>query len=262
MSVAISNKKQGLSSGAVPLLSWEGDGILIYITGDTHGEIARFKLVAPFLHAGDTLIVAGDFGCIFGRDSDDFKLAQLCQLHYTIAFIDGNHECFPKINSYPEEMWNGGKVHRIAPNIVHLMRGQVFEIEGLRIFTMGGGYSLDKGMRLPGISWWYEELPNAREYDEGQRNLERYDCCVDFIVSHAAPMKTMQLLFEKGVFNRRFHQEDELNLYLQKIEETVKYRQHYFGHLHFDMKLWHDQTALWYDLYCLNSGEKVNMEQP
>ena len=41
---------------------------LIYITGDTHGEVSRFEELKQkyFLSRQDTLIVAGDFGCIFG----------------------------------------------------------------------------------------------------------------------------------------------------------------------------------------------------
>ena len=129
---------------------------MIYITGDTHGEVSRFEEVHEQyrLTDKDKLIVAGDFGCIFGLGlHDEHKLDTLAKLPYTILFIDGNHECFPQIISYPEEMWNGGRVHRIRPNVLHLMRGQVFSIDGISIFTMGGGYSIDAAMRIQGRSW-------------------------------------------------------------------------------------------------------------
>ena len=99
---------------------------MIYITGDTHGEVSRFEEIHEQygLTDKDTLIVAGDFGCIFGLGRrDEYKLDTLAKLPYTILFIDGNHECFPQIFSYPEERWNGGRAHRIRPNILHLMRG-------------------------------------------------------------------------------------------------------------------------------------------
>ena len=84
--------------------------------------------------------------------SDFLTLAEqsvlLSELPYTILFVDGNHENFDRLLSeFPIEDWNGGKVHKIRPNIIHLMRGHVFEIEGKRIFAMGGGYSVDKYMR-------------------------------------------------------------------------------------------------------------------
>ena len=124
---------------------------MIYITGDTHGEVSRFEEIHEQyrLTEKDMLIVAGDFGCIFGLGwRDEHKLDLLAKLPYGILFIDGNHECFPQIYTYPEEIWNGGRVHRIRPNILHLMRGQVFTIDGTTVFTMGGGYSIDAAMRI------------------------------------------------------------------------------------------------------------------
>ena len=39
--------------------------------------------------------------------------------------------------------WHGGKVHRVRPHVLHLMRGQIFELEDSRFFTMGGAKSHD-----------------------------------------------------------------------------------------------------------------------
>ena len=46
---------------------------MIYVTGDTHGEVSRFEELKRkyFLSKKDTLIVAGDFGCIFGMGRRD-----------------------------------------------------------------------------------------------------------------------------------------------------------------------------------------------
>lgn len=66
-----------------------------------------------------------------------------------MLFIDGNHENFDKLYSYPVETWYGGKVHKI---VIHLMRGEVYSIEGSSIFVMDGGYSIDKYRRTEGIS--------------------------------------------------------------------------------------------------------------
>ena len=55
------------------------------------------------------------------------------------------------LSAYPITEWNGGKVHKIADNIIHLMRGQVFDIDGIRFFTMGGASShdIDAGVLEP-----------------------------------------------------------------------------------------------------------------
>ncbi|MCD8006944.1 MAG: hypothetical protein LUF29_08285 [Oscillospiraceae bacterium] len=49
---------------------------MIYITGDTHGEQARFlnkDLLPGELSSGDYLIICGDFGYIFMNDDSEKK---------------------------------------------------------------------------------------------------------------------------------------------------------------------------------------------
>ena len=233
---------------------------MIYITGDTHGEVSRFEEILDQykLTEGDMLIVAGDYGCIFGLGwRDEHKLDALAKLPYDILFIDGNHECFPQIFSYPEEIWNGGRVHRIRPNILHLMRGQVFDIEGTTIFTMGGGYSIDAAMRIPGRSWWPEEMPSDEEYAEAWCNLEKHGNKVDVIISHAAPEETMQMFVQTGEISQRFLQEGRLNVFLENVRQTVEHKNYYFGHMHLDKRLFRNQTALFYDVYRLVDGRKA-----
>ena len=43
---------------------------------------------------------------------------------WTTLFCDGNHDNFDLLSKHPVEEWNGGKVHRIRPKVLHLMRGQ------------------------------------------------------------------------------------------------------------------------------------------
>lgn len=76
----------------------------------------------------------------------------LNEQEYTVLFIDGNHENFDKLNSYSVETWCSGKVHKIRNNAIHLMRDEVYCIEGYLIFVMGGGYSIDKYLRTEGVS--------------------------------------------------------------------------------------------------------------
>lgn len=233
---------------------------MIYITGDTHGEVSRFQEIQEQyrLNENDMLIVAGDFGCIFGLGKQDQnKLDVLAKLPYTILFIDGNHECFPQIFSCPEEMWNGGRVHRIRPNILHLMRGQVFDIDGMCIFTMGGGYSIDQIYRVPGRSWWPEEMPSDEEYAEAWENLKRHGNRVDVIVSHAAPEETMQMFVQTGEISHRFMREGRLNVFLENVRQTIEHKYYYFGHMHLDRQLFRNQTALYYDVYHLETGRKA-----
>ena len=116
---------------------------------------------------------------------------------FTTLFVDGNHENFDRLNEFPVEEWKGGKIHRVQPSVIHLMRGQVFELEGKKIFTFGGASShdidggilepddpdykkkkekLDRGdkpYRINRVSWWKEELPSEEEMKEGRENLQK-----------------------------------------------------------------------------------------
>ncbi|MBQ8982210.1 MAG: metallophosphoesterase, partial [Lachnospiraceae bacterium] len=152
----------------------------IWLAGDTHGEIDLGKVADYFddlilydeVTKEDYLIILGDVGvCWDGGAGDAFVQECLHNLPCTVLFIDGNHENFDLLEQYPEEEWHGGNVQYIQEDIIHLMRGQVYEIGGRRFFTFGGGNSIDRMMRTTGISWWPEEMPSDIEYSEGLRNL-------------------------------------------------------------------------------------------
>jgi predicted phosphodiesterase len=138
---------------------------MIYITGDTHGDrkrLSRFNLRQ--LKEGDTLIICGDFGFMWNDTKQEREfLMNLGKRKYNICFIDGTHENFDLLNNYEISQWNGGKVHKIYGNLYHLMRGQIFEIEGQRIFTMGGGESSDIDIRKDVVT--VIEMLDVVEYD-------------------------------------------------------------------------------------------------
>lgn len=221
----------------------------LYITGDTHGERGRWRNpeygIEGRLGEGDTIIVCGDFKYIFDneqREAEEAFLDELSEKPYQILFCDGNHENFPRLYAYPEETWNGGRVHRVRKNILHLMRGQVFKIGGKSIFVMGGGHSFgDNPPLIAGKTWWEEETPSAEEYREAKRSLERCNYKVDIILTHTAPFETMHLAAPE-------YEADELNHFLDWIRKHVSYRRWYMGHLHMDQDLWDRQTVLWHEV--------------
>lgn len=67
------------------------------------------------------------------------------------------------------------------------MRGQIYEIENVKIFTMGGAESTDRKLRREGESWWAREMPSDEEFEEALSNLERVDFEVDIVLTHCAP---------------------------------------------------------------------------
>ena len=193
---------------------------MIFITGDTHGNLDYKKLnvdnfpIQKKLTKRDYVIVVGDMGVIWD-DNDEILMEYYNSKKFTTLFIDGNHENFDKLNNYKIEKWNGGNVHKISDSIIHLMRGQIFEIEGLKFFTFGGANSIDKKYRKEGISWWPEELPNEEEYLSAYKNLEKCDYKVDIVLTHSAPYSMLYKINSRIKGNR-------LNKELDNIEKKLE----------------------------------------
>ncbi|MDO4325357.1 MAG: metallophosphoesterase family protein [bacterium] len=227
---------------------------MIYITGDCHGEYRRFnRQVFPEqreMTRNDYVMVCGDFGYWDTSKEQEWWRYWLSQRSFTLLWVDGNHENYDMLAELPVEEWHGGNVQYIAPNVIHLMRGQVYEIEGLKFFTFGGARSHDiqDGIldpeapdfkekyrklikaralfRVKHLSWWEEEMPDEAEFEEGRKNLARNDWQVDFIVTHCTASST-QAMFGTGLF-----QPDKLTAYLEEIKQTCQYRKWFFGHYH------------------------------
>lgn len=167
---------------------------MIYITGDLHGENDIHKLSASAFTEGkglsrsDYLIICGDFGLVWDGDKADAHwLKWLNEKPWTTLWIDGNHENFDLLKTYPEEDWNGGRVQFIRDNIIHLVRGSVFDIEGRKFFAFGGAESHDKEYRKEGRSWWAAEMPDTEEMEYGCQSLAEHDWKVDIVLSHSLP---------------------------------------------------------------------------
>ena len=231
---------------------------MIWLCGDTHGEVDLFKVEDFFeeiscyqtVTKADCLIILGDVGCVFsGGGDDEYTRERLHRLPCTVLWLDGNHENFDLLAEYPiTEDWNGGKVQFIEEDIIHLMRGQVYTLEGKKFFVFGGGFSIDKAHRIPGYTWWPQEMPSEREYEEGRRNLECVGYAVDYILTHTCPSHVAHLLVHD------VHPgEEELQEYFDDISQEVEFFMWYFGHWHMDQT--EDRyRCLMYDVVELEDG--------
>lgn len=268
---------------------------MIYITGDCHGSFRRFtkkhRMKLPFqLTENDYVIVCGDFGLCWVDDAEfKYNCDWLGSLPFKILFVDGNHENHAMLANYPVEMWNGGKVHHIVRDkVIHLMRGQVFSIEGKTFFTFGGASShdiqggiLDKSdpsynelrikaiksglpYRVIGYSWWKEELPNEEEIQEGISNLAKMGYQVDYVISHCGSTR-MQAALERYYtgfrFDSRTFKQDILNDYFDVLEETLQYKQWFCGHYHEDMHLDEKHTITYNQILPLADEYEISEEK-
>ena len=235
---------------------------MIFVSGDIHGNPVRFSTDNFYeqkefsgIKEDNTVIVLGDFGLVWNHNGESSNekwwLDWLEEKPFTVCFVDGNHENFDRLYQYPVEEWNGGKVHKIRDNVIHLMRGQVFEIEGNKFFTFGGASShdisagilevddpdfkkkrkeLDKNpyalYRINHVSWWKEELPSKDEFREGIENLKKHDWKVDYILTHS-PSASVIALLGQGLY-----EQDILTEYLEEIRCKTEYKRMFSGHMH------------------------------
>ncbi len=229
---------------------------MVYVTGDTHGDPERLSKVAlKALNSGDTLIVAGDFGFVWNNSKSEQKtLKLLSKRKYNICFIDGTHENFDILNDYPVSVWNGGKVHAISDNIYHLCRGQVFNIDGLSIFTMGGGESDDLDSRIEDNPWLKYEIPSKEELIEGANNLEKCDCKLNVIISHE-PSTTIKSFLKLGD-NEPMHV-TALNAYFDELSKCSEFDRWFFGSLHLDKYISNKYIGVHKNIVNAHTGEKV-----
>ena len=158
------------------------------ITGDLHGDPVRFSKRSMQQHPmkdDEIVVICGDFGLSWADDKSD---------KYWLDWLSKNANLL--LYSFPVKEWHGGRVHELRPNVLHLMRGEIFEIDGLRVLAFGGAASHDKEARKPYISWWPEEIPNAADFENACKNLGSVGWEVDLALTHTAPGSIVQLLVD------------------------------------------------------------------
>lgn len=221
---------------------------MIYVTGDMHGVASRFDDPAlRKLRGGDTLIICGDFGFLWDGSKEELNvLKKLSRKRYNICFIDGTHENFDMLDKIKVKKWNGGKVHQISDNIFHLMRGQVFTIDGKKIFTMGGGESPDIDIRFEMNTWNEKEIPTREELIEGVTSLQNNNAKIDIIISHEPPAKIKDFLLLQTKDSASI---TAINTYLEDVGNNCTFRHWYFGSLHMDKYISKTHVCVYRKIY-------------
>lgn len=248
---------------------------MIYITGDCHAEFGKFATDAfpeqSNLTRNDYVIICGDFGIWHDTPSERWWLKWLSKKPYTTLFVDGNHENFDRLNGqeFPIVKFHGGKAHKIRPNVFHLMRGFVYDLDGKKVFAFGGASSHDisdgildakdfsskselskayqkavrenKMVRINHYSWWKEELPSDKEMDFARKSLKKVDNKVDLVITHCCPNRIANML----VYDNK---PDILTDFLSEISETVDFNHWYFGHYHTNGAIGEKFTVLYDDI--------------
>lgn len=251
---------------------------MIYITGDCHGDIGKLIKLNNNVHMtkDDYVIICGDFGVIWNNKKDSisrerYLLDELDKLSFTTLFIDGNHEGFDRLHDmYPTVSFADSKATKITNSVYHLQRGNVYELQGKKFFTMGGASSQDikdgiiskekfarkkdykstiklyselgLSFRIKNVDWWENELPSDSELLNGLVNLSKLGNKVDYIITHCLPTNYLPLVVTGRIVT------DKLTNYLQKLKDgELFYKEWFCGHYHINATLPDKITILYND---------------
>lgn len=215
---------------------------MLYITGDTHGDLARFdeRMRDKGLTKYDILLVTGDFG--FDWNLTMKRKWQDYPHEYTVVFCDGNHENFDILNSLPSTEMFGDTVGDFGNNTYRLLTGHMYDIAGYRTFVFGGAASIDAADRIPWVSWWPDEIPKKFQIDLAMKTLEQNMWRFDLFVSHTCSQETKKRI---GIPMFDFYDPTEKmigDLEKEILEHGGEWGSSWFGHFHKDVNIdgkWH-----------------------
>ena len=197
---------------------------MIYFISDPHGgeRPAGLNNYLSIAKKDDLLIILGDLGTKFEDTTLNKEFTEyFLSLDIEVAFLDGNHENFEYFNSFPLDTWMGGKVHRLSKNIVHLIRGNLYDIENNKFFVMGGCKSSQKW--IDAGKWSPLEIPSEEEFNLAYDNLNKLNNKVDYILTHKYSSKLDYTLD---------YPKNSIEGLTKYIDTKVEFKHWYSGHWH------------------------------
>lgn len=161
---------------------------MIAFLGDIHGDAATLLAKARSAHkdGATALIQVGDFGVYKFCLDAFFELGPLSPI--PIYFIDGNHEDYRIVRSWPST-----EPKELVPGkLTYVPRGTVLTIGGLRVGFLGGAGSIDYNMRTEGSDWW----PNEEQIKDEEVDKLIAAGPVDVLAVHTPPRGFIDRYFD------------------------------------------------------------------
>ena len=205
---------------------------MIYITGDIHANLDQERLdFFKSLKKDDIVIVLGDFG--FSWNEEFRNSWNALNIECLMLSVLGNHENYNLIKSCAVERVFGANTLKLNPRAFYLMNGEIYDIDGIKSFVFGGASSIDKVFRIPGVSWWPEEIPSHSEFLKGLDNLKKNNWDIDLFLAHTCPTDVSSSLFNYS-YKVNDPVENMLSQYEYEIQENNPEKEYpfLFGHHH------------------------------
>jgi predicted phosphodiesterase len=239
----------------------------IFVVGDTHGGARDgfSKLNSDNFPAGknltkdDFVIICGDFGLAHANSDkqQEYWIKWLQSKPWTTLFVEGNHDDHDNLLRLPTENMFCGEVGKLTDSIYHLRRGQIFIINDIRLFCMGGALTTDMIGRIEGVHWWRNEIASYKEMSDALDELERRGNKVDYVIAHTLPKGMVKRYFahvdistegmdSPETFDSKqdevlrqmcLRYNDPMSSFFQEVCERVEFKHWYCGHFHDDITM-------------------------
>ena len=242
----------------------------IFITGDQHGDIENISYLNfhEHLSENDLVISLGDFGVPYWSaskknkiDIETFELFN--QIYTNYAIIQGNHsKRFERVKWFRQTEFCGGNSFYLPqyPNFHFLQNGEVYNFNNMTFLVIGGGYSVDKYIRIAkGWTWEPEEKLNDEEKSK-IRNLISANANYDFILTHVAPLELQPTWLFLNFVDQSTVETDEEE-FLSEVREKIDYQGWFFGHYHGDYIIGEKEYLLFNEYIEINNNTKLNFSK-
>lgn len=134
------------------------------VAGDWHGNTRWAAAAISYVgsRGARTILHLGDYGYTFeARYRNDVEQA-LAEYDMQLLFVRGNHDDTGYLEQLDRDREGCGIVsHRVR----HLRDGQRFTVGDEVAVALGGAASIDRSHRVPGVSWWPDEITSQAAID-------------------------------------------------------------------------------------------------
>jgi len=149
----------------------------LLVAGDLHADESWFENLVYYAREQrcQAILQLGDLGYWPRiKHYDDFLRSLPRQLEgadLDLYFVEGNHEDLDAL--FDTDFAQVRPFRQIEERVYHLPRGAQWRWHGLRFVSVGGGYSLDKKLRIPGYDWFERETLSEGESTRSSRSEAR-----------------------------------------------------------------------------------------
>lgn len=218
-----------------------------FFSGDKHGNLNNFYIIESTIKEKGYnsqecgVIILGDVGFNFYLDERDEHLKKRFtkNCNYTIYCLKGNHDARPQLIKNINKIYDYnvcGPVYQEEkyPNIKYFLDtiGQTYTIQGYRVLTIGGAYSIDKYYRIENNWEWFED----EQLSTGEMTYISNKILgnnFDFVLTHTCPYSWMPIdLFLNSIDQSKV--DNSMEIWLDELKNKINYKCWLFAHFHDD----------------------------